>query len=119
MFKVEQTGMAGMDVGPSRLRGHWLGGILKVSCGDGQLRLLLDQPVRKFRWIETTRSAKHETRNLTLLRHTIDRVWRLPKYLRDLVHGQQPGERIERGQDIEWSIEWGLTPNKDNMGFQR
>ncbi len=51
------------------------GGLMEVTRGHCQLWFLLDQPVRKFGWIEAPRSTKHETRNLTLLCHAIDRVW--------------------------------------------
>ena len=96
-----------------------LGGLLKVPRRRGQLGFLFDQPERKLRWIKAARSAKHEARNLALLCHAVDRVWGFPKHLGYLFHVKQTGKRIESGQDVEWCVKRGLTPNRAVLRFQR
>ena len=95
------------------------GGLLKVPRGNSQLWLFLDQPVCKCGWIKAARSTEHEARNLPLLRHAIDRFWRLPKHLGYFFHRKYTGERVESGQDVKWGIKWGITPRRDESIFQR
>lgn len=74
---------------------------LQTSSGRREGRLLLREPQGQYRWIKAARTTDHQRWNLSLLRHSINREWRLAQKLRHVANREQAVSRFQSKQNVE------------------